>query len=353
MDLPRKYLIDLVSGKTKSPLSSFLKLILLLFSFVYGLTVVILVAYYRIKRLRFGAKVISVGNITLGGTGKTTFVEYLAVKLNQQGRKIAVLSRGYKSNLKKKGVQATGDEPAMLEKKLPFARIIVDKNRVNSALRAIKSYGVDTLILDDGMQQWRIFKDLEIVTIDATVPFGNYRLLPAGFLREPIGALRRADVFVLTQCRPKQDIGDLTARLKLLNPQALIVESIHRPVGFSRLDDPHNILGLDILKGKRAIIFCGIGNPDGFENSVSVLGVNIFRSIRFQDHYDYTHNNLYNIISQARQENLEAVITTEKDAVKISGLGIRDPLILVLKIKLEIIRNETEFNRRLLKLYSF
>jgi len=349
----REYLYNLVSAKTRGPLSSILRAFLFLLSLVYGLIVIILAGFYRKRPVRFAAKVISVGNITLGGTGKTAFVEYLAGKLNLQKKKIAILSRGYKRNLKRKGAQAMGDEPAMLEKKLPFARVIVDKNRVNSAFKAINDYALDTLILDDGLQQWRIFKDLEIVTIDISDPFGNYRMLPAGFLREPIGALKRADVFVLTQCGFGRDISDLIARLKRINSRALIVESTHQPVGFSRIDNPDELLSLDTFKGANAVIFSGIGNPGGFENSVHALGINIARSIRFGDHHDYTHNEIYDIISQAQQNKQELIITTAKDAVKIRELEIKCALILVLNIKLKIIKNEAEFDRRLFKLYSF
>ena len=353
MFLSRDNLYNLVTDKIRGPLAVFLRSFLFVLSLVYGLIVIILAGFYRIRPVRFAAKVISVGNITLGGTGKTTFVEYLANKLNLQEKKIAILSRGYKRDLRRKGAQAIGDEPAMLEKKLPFAHVIVDKNRINSAFKAIKDYAVDTLILDDGMQQWRISKDLEIITIDASDPFGNYRMLPAGFLREPIGSLKRADVFVLTQSDFGQDIGDLIVKLKRINSRALIVESTHQPVGFSRIYNPDELLSLELFKGKPAMIFSGIGNPAGFENSVSVLGVNLARSIRFQDHHDYVHEDIYKILNEAGQKNLEVIITTQKDAVKIRELKIKGLDILVLNIKLKIIKNEAEFDRRLLKLYSF
>ncbi len=350
---PREYLYNLVTGKIKGPAVVFLRGFLFLLSLAYGLIVVILAGFYGIRPVRLGTKVISVGNITLGGTGKTTFVEYLAGKLNLQRKKIVILSRGYKRNLKRKGASGMGDEPAMLVKKLPFAHIVVNKNRVHSALKAIKDYAPDILILDDGLQQWRIFKDLEIVTIDVGSPFGNYRMLPAGFLREPIGALKRADVFVLTGGGFGKDIGELAAKLKRINSRALIVESAHQPAGFRHMDNPDELLSLDFLKGKSAMIFSGIGNPGGFENSISALGINIGRSIRFEDHHDYTQDDISDIIESAQQENLDAIITTQKDAVKIRDLEIKGSGILALDIKLKIIKNEAEFDRRLLKLYSF
>jgi len=349
---PREYLYNLVIGKITGPIAAFLRGMLFVLSLIYGLTVSILAGFYKIRPVRFGAKVISVGNITLGGTGKTTFVEYLAGKLNSQGRKIAVLSRGYKRDPAKQGIQGIGDEPAMLQKKLPFLRVIVDKNRVRAAFKAIRDYAADTLILDDGLQQWRIFKDLEIVAIDTANPFGNYRMLPAGFLREPLSALRRADIFVLTQVGFGRDTGQLISKLKRVNSRALIVESIHQPEAFSSVFSPDDSLSLDSFQGKRAAVFSGIGNPQGFEDCIRPLGIKITKSFRFADHYDYTQADIDSIIETARQMNLDAIITTQKDAVKIRELQNNGAVILALNIKLSITKNETEFDRRLLKLYS-
>lgn len=352
MCLAREYLYNLVTGKVKGLLAVILRAFLFILSLIYGAVVVILVAFYRIKPVRLGAKVISVGNITLGGTGKTTFVEYLSGLLSSQGRKVAVLSRGYGRNIAKQGAQGIGDEPAMLQKKLPNVQVVVNKNRIKAAFKAINDYGSQVLILDDGFQQWRICKDLEIVTLDAADPFGNYRLLPAGFLREPLSALKRADVFVLTQVGLIQNIDELTDELKRINPKALIIESIHRPEGFAGISNPDEFLGVDALRGKNALIFSGIGNPQGFENSISGLGINIAKSLKFSDHHDYTQVDIDNIIKEARQLNLETIITTHKDAVKISEFQIQVAGILALNIKLKITKNEAEFNCRLLKLYS-
>jgi len=349
----KEYLYNLATYKIKGPLAAFLRGFLFLLSLAYGLTVVILAFIYRISPLRLNAKVISIGNITLGGTGKTSFVEYLAGFFASHGKKTAILSRGYKRKVDKTGSQGLGDEPAMLQKKFPQVPVIVDKHRVKAASRAIKDYAADTLILDDGLQQWRICKDLEIVTIDACNPFGNYRLLPAGFLREPLSALKRADIFLLTQVDFGRDTGALAAKLKRINPRALLVESVHQPQGFSSAHNPDELSGLDTLQGKRVAVFSGIGNPQGFENCICSLGINLGLSFRFTDHHDYTQVDLSGIIKAAQDNNLDAIITTQKDAVKIRQLEIGDSRILVLDIKLSITKNEAELNRRLLKLYSF
>ncbi len=353
MFLTREYLYNLVTGKIKGPRGVFLRGCLFILSLVYGATVVILAAFYRIRPMRFSAKVISVGNITLGGTGKTTLVEYLSAKLTLAGNKIAVLSRGYKRDSRRLGAQGLGDEPTMLAKNLPRVSVIVDKNRIKAAQIAIRDYAADTLILDDGLQQWKIFKDLEIVTVDAQNPFGNYRILPAGFLREPLAALKRADIFVLTQVYSGQDLGGVTAELKRINSRALIVESKHEPEGVSWLDQVDELLDPEFLKGKSVAIFSGIGNPEGFKNCICGLGIKVVKYFRFADHHDYTQEDILRMVREVKENNLEAMITTQKDAVKIRELEVKGAGILVLKIKLSIIKNEAEFNRRLFKLYSF
>jgi tetraacyldisaccharide 4'-kinase len=352
MFLPKEYLYNLVTGKIRGPLAAILRGVLFVFSLLYGLGVIILAGFYKMRQARINCKVISVGNITLGGTGKTALVEYLVAKISSKGNKVAVLSRGYKRDARLPAAAGMGDEPEMLQKKFPQIPVIVNKDRLKAASRAIKDYAVDTLILDDGLQQWRIFKDLEIVTIDALNPFGNFRLLPAGFLREPLGALRRADIFVLTQSNPDQDITLLALRLRQLNPRALIVESRHRPEGFSNLNKPDEALSIDNFKGKSAIVFSGIGNPRAFEDTARSLGINTAEALRFNDHHDYTQADLDGIIKRANEGNTDMIITTEKDAVKIARLKVKQGRIFSLKIKLSITKNEAEFDRRLFKLYS-
>lgn len=347
---PKEYIYNLVTGKIHGPRAAFLRGFLFFLSLVYGLGVVILAFLYRVKPVRLNAKVISVGNITLGGTGKTTFVEYLSKKLISAGNKVAVLSRGYKRDLRRPGAQGMGDEPAMLQRKFPRLFVIVDKNRVRGAMRAIKEYAADTLILDDGLQQWRIFKDLEIVTINAQDPFGNYSLLPKGFLREPLTALKRADIFVLTQVDLVSDTNLLAAKLKSINSRALIVESVHKPVGFVSVDKANEFLTLDALRGKQVAVFSGIGNAQGFESCICALGINIGKAFRFADHHDYVQADIYAIINETKQRNLDAIITTQKDAVKIRELAIEGSGVLALDINLSITKNEAELNRRLLKL---
>jgi len=323
------------------------------FSLFYGLAVVIIAWFYRLHPARINCKVISVGNITLGGTGKTVLVEYLVERIIREGNKPAVLSRGYKRDARLSGEQSMGDEPAMLRRKFPHLPVIVDKDRLRGASKAIKDYAVNTLILDDGMQQWRIFKDLEIITIDSRNPFGNFRLLPAGFLREPLSSLKRADIFVLTKVDAGQDTAGITDRLRKLNPRALIVESRHFPESLTNLSKPDETLSTDSVKGKSVLVFSGIGNPQSFEDTIHSLGASISEALRFFDHYDYRQADLDNIIRLAKEKNIGTIITTGKDAVKISRLKLNYQGIFSLNIKLKLTKNEAEFDRRLFKLYSF
>ena len=352
-------LYNLATDKTRGFFASFCKLLLWLLSLVYGLVVSILVFLNTRNQYRPGCKVISVGNITLGGTGKTSLVEYIARALLKEDRKIAVLSRGYKRKIASSSgdhvnsSQEMGDEPFMLKENLAGVPVIAGIDRVKSANLAIKEYGVDTVILDDAFQQWKIKKDLEIVTIDTTNPFGNRHLIPRGILREPLWSLKRADIFVLTKANLSSRDGELKSVLGKINNKALIIESYHLPERFYNLANPKEIFALDQLKNKTAGLFSGIGDPGSFEKLVETLGVKTGFSARFTDHHSYTQEEIDKIIKDTKACGAEFIITTQKDAARLSGLRITDSglRILVLRIQLAI-KDETAFNSRLLKLYS-
>ena len=351
----QQFLYDLATGKTRGPLAWFCRVILYCLSLVYGLFVLGLMKLYQLRPFKAGCKVISVGNITLGGTGKTTLVEYIARYLSEHGHKVAVLSRGYKKTSRdissvSGDIKQMGDEPYMLSCKLSGIPVIAGSNRIESAKKAIKEFGVDTLILDDGLQQWRLAKDLEIVTIDATNPFGNSKLLRAGFLRQPLFTLKQADVFLLTQPCLLEG-AQLRVKLEELSPGVLIVESKHTACGFRTLDNTLNV-PVDGLKSKPLAAFCGIGNPEGFYNLLISLGVDLKMFLKFEDHHPYSQADLNLIISAAKEKGAQMIVTTEKDAVKLMALDFAGYPLLVLTVKLTITNNEREFNRRLLKLYS-
>jgi tetraacyldisaccharide 4'-kinase len=350
-------LYNLATDKHKGLFASCMKFFLLFLSIIYGLIVRILIFFCRLYPYRLQCKVISVGNITLGGTGKSTLVEFIARYLKQQGHKVAILTRGYKKVSAAYGMQAAGyeemgDEPYMLQKHLNGIPVIVDSDRINAGNLAMHKFGIDTVILDDGFQQWKIKKDLEILTINADNPLGNRHLLPRGILREPISSLRRPDIFVLTKTNLNPDIEEIKYFLSRLNPEAEILESIHKPIGFYKLGSPGQILNLNFLKGESVTLFCGIGDPHSFENLLKNVGVKIGLSFRFPDHHNYTDQDLNKIIEASKNKNIHTIITTEKDAVRLkrSEVGSQVQEILVLLIE-QVINDEQRLYNRLFKLY--
>jgi tetraacyldisaccharide 4'-kinase len=233
----RKFLYYLATDRYKGFFFGIFKSFLWILSLIYGLIVRLLVLFYRGRRYRLDCKVISVGNITVGGTGKTSLVEWICRYLKKQGHRVAILSRGYKRetpNLKFQipNYETMGDEPYMLQMRLEGIPVIVDADRIRAGRRAVNIFKADTVILDDGFQQWRIAKDLEIVTIDATRPFGNGQLLPRGILREPLSSLARADILVLTKTNLSHKTSGIREALYSWSPKASVFESSHEPAGF-------------------------------------------------------------------------------------------------------------------------
>ncbi|MFA5145397.1 MAG: tetraacyldisaccharide 4'-kinase [Candidatus Omnitrophota bacterium] len=350
----REYLYGLATDRTAGFTAGIIKVFLFALSLIYGLAVRALYFFNRFLLRRLNCTVISVGNITLGGTGKTSLVEYIAGYLKQHGHSVAILTRGYKRKAKDQGEGALscenmGDEPYMLQMNLKDVPIVVGADRVSSGRQAIGDYGADTVVLDDGMQQWRIKKDLEIVTIDAVNPFGNRQMIPRGILREPVSSLKRADVFVLTKTNLNADTNYIKDTLSKLNPSAVIVESIHKPLGFYSIDKPEGLLDTALLKGKTVTLFSGIGDPDSFENLIRGLGINAGLSFKFPDHHNYTLQDLDKIIKSSRDKNIDTIITTQKDAARLYAPGALR--FLVLRIGM-VIKDEQRFHNRLLKLYS-
>jgi len=364
------YLYNLATDKYRGIVPSILKLILFILSLIYGLVVRILIFFQSLWPFRLGCKVISVGNITLGGTGKTVLVEYIARYLKCQGKKVAIVSRGYKRVSKCQGVKVSeclsskasedrqsvfemGDEPYMLSKKLGDIPVIVDADRIRGAKVAIKDFSADTIILDDAFQQWKIKKDLEIITVDASNPFGNKQLLPRGILREPLSSLKRADIFILTKVNLNPDISTVKNLLAKINPQAPIIESSHRVCGIHDILNLQENVNVDDLKSKIVGIFCGIGDPESFANSITSLGIKIGLSFSFRDHHNYTQKDLDGIVKSCKEKNIDTVVTTEKDASRILGSGLQFTGCGLLVLEIEIkLKDEQEFHNRLLKLYT-
>jgi tetraacyldisaccharide 4'-kinase len=321
-----------------------------------------------------GCLVVVVGNLTVGGTGKTPVVEKFARALQERGRKVAILSRGYKSKAppfwKKWWYALThtaeppprivsdgervlldseqaGDEPYMLARNLPGVIVLVDKNRVKAGAYAIKKFGCDTLVLDDGFQYLPLKGRLNLLLVDKTNPFGNGHLLPRGILREPIKHLKRASYVFLTKSNGHRDT-ELEAVIQRHNPGVDIIECAHRPQYLQRFDPSSGAAAvrepLTWLKGRRVLAFSGIATPESFEKFLRDLGALIMVRERFLDHYRYTEEDLTDLSELAKREGAECLVTTEKDAVRIPE-SHRWPLPLYyLRLEIDIIRGAANFD---------
>lgn len=291
-----------------------------------------------------GARTISVGNITTGGTGKTPLVAYVAARLAERGETVCILTRGYgrkhanKRVLVSDGnevvadVSIAGDEPFELARQLlGKAIVIADADRVAAAEWAKRKFGVTAFVLDDGFQHRKAKRDLDIVCIDATKPDGytkagslrSGRVLPAGRLREPIANLRRADVVVITRADLVDDISNLRTEISDLNSDAAIVTAKNR------------IVNLEELNEKRVFAFCGLGNPQNFYEQLRRAGSNVAGTKSFADHHQYSQKDIDWIESEALACGADLLVTTAKDDVKLSDLKFLMPK-RVIRIEIEI-----------------
>ncbi len=325
-----------------------MRFLLIPFSFIYLLLIFIrdfLYKFHIFKEHKLGAKVISVGNITWGGTGKTPAVLLIKDALLKRGLKPAILIRGYGK-----------DEPALLSRLAGGVPVIIGKNRIKSGKEALAKYSADTILLDDGFQHRRLKRDLDIVCIDATNPFGNGLLIPSGSKRERLSALKRADVFLMTKVdlvKNPKTLNRLELKLKNVNPDALIAKSIHKAEDFYKLSS-EQLVDMEALKGKKIALLSAIGNPQAYEKTILSIGIRFKKHFRFRDHHWYKASELRRIEEYCAKNSIDIIITTEKDAVRLQNAeyGIRNAETIVLRINLKIIENEQRFYDRLFGIYN-
>jgi tetraacyldisaccharide 4'-kinase len=335
--LDQNFYRNLVSGANDSFAKRLLRLLLGIVSVAYQ-TVVALRNFCYDKQLlrsyRADAPVISVGNITTGGTGKTPLVIWLCNQLKAKSVSCAVLTRGYKAQSGK-----FADEPAILAKSCPAAKIIVNPDRVSAANKAVSQFNAKVLVMDDGFQHRRLRRDLDIVAIDATCPFGYGRMLPAGLLREPAKVLLRADAAVITrydQVTARQ-VEQLEKAIEQIAPGITIAKAVHKHPCARMLKD--EILGIAQLKEKTIFAFCGVGNPDAFLNRLREFALNVIGSKVYNDHHDYSQADITNIYEEAKNLGADLILSTQKDWVKTALLSQQndDILFAYLAVELEFI----------------
>ena len=327
---------------------------------------------YNFRILRdstLGVQVIAIGNLTVGGTGKTPVVEKFARELRDEGRNVAILSRGYRSKplpvhkwLVNKVLlrddttpprvvsdgrsllldsEMAGDEPYMLASNLKDVVVLVDKDRVKSGRYAIEKFGCDTLLLDDGFQYWKLKgRRLDVVLIDRQQPFGNERLLPRGTLREPPSHLARASFIFIT--KSDGNTAELRRRIAQVNPAAGIIECIHHPLYLEDVFTGQRS-GLDLLKGTKVASLSGIAQPESFEKSLVQLKAELVYSKRFADHHRFTQQEILNAINRGKKRQAEAIITTQKDAVRFPKLDRRDLPIYFMRVEIKILSGANDF----------
>ena len=366
------FTIDVIYDRRRGRKALVYAAILKGFSCLYGMIVRLRTYLYQYRILRdqpLGCFVVVVGNLTVGGTGKTPVVEKFARDLTMQGRKVAILSRGYKSRNERfyrrlwrwishgepcaprvvsdgktifMNSESAGDEPYMLARNLPGVVVLVDKNRVKSGHYAIRKFGVDTLILDDGFQYLPLRGQINLLLIDKNNPFGNQSLLPRGILREPIAHLRRASYILLTKSDGKSSV-QLEQMIRRNQPDAEIIECAHRPKFLQSIPDGEKCL-LAELQNKRVAVFSGIAAPESFEAFLRSMGADIIYVRRFLDHHRFTTEELQHFFREAEKEGAHMVVTTEKDAVRLAADFSATLPFYYLRLEIEIIRGGDDFN---------
>lgn len=359
---------DVIFGRAKGFRAALMRFLMRALSGVFRCLVQLRLWRYRSgwkAQHHLGTRVVSIGNITVGGTGKTPVVELLARSLRDRGRRVAILSRGYKSRRLERpqrwrdagnrpipaermpkvvstgealllDSKYAGDEPFMLARNLEGVPVLVDKDRVKSGRFAIEHLDADLLLLDDGMQYLDLAHGTDIVLVDAGAPFGTGALLPRGTLREPPKNLRRAQYILLTKCDGSSN-EELVRRIRRHNPVAGIVECTHGPVHlenvFTREREP-----LSFLEGKWVGAISAIAVPEAFEGSLRKLGARVEITRRFSDHYRFSRKEVEKFMQRCVERDMELIVTTEKDAVRFPRPGSIDVPVYFLRIEVEILK---------------
>jgi tetraacyldisaccharide 4'-kinase len=339
-------------------------------SLVYGTGQKLRAGCYRQKILhsqKLPCRVISVGNMTVGGTGKTPMTIYLAQELKQAGYRVAIVSRGYKGAAERQGgivsdgrsllmdSERAGDEPFMIACRLKDIPVIVGRNRLEAGRLAVGKFQPDVIVLDDAFQHLQLKRDIDIVLLDHDRPFGNSHLLPRGILREPFTAMKRATVFILTRCRDDaaDDARSSMALIKSISPETPVFKSSAIPYCYpvkngalrplesaSIFFEPHD---LGDVKNRKVFGFSGIARNDDFQHTVKTLGFDVTGFLEFSDHHRYTEPDLKTILRTAGATGARQLITTEKDCVRLTGKGVHPMDLVVVGVRVAFKDDESGF----------
>lgn len=339
---------EIVSGRRRGVGASLTRAALRLIEFPYTVAV-------RIRNRRYDrhpdmihavdVPVVSVGNLTLGGTGKTPMVEWLARWFRARDVRVTLVSRGYGA---KEG--SRNDEAEELEQKLPDVPHLQDADRVHAARLAVEEFECQLILLDDGFQHRRLCRDLDIVLLDALEPLGFGHVFPRGTLREPLSGLRRADVVVLSRADAVSP-AERAAIRQQVEPycrEAVWAEASHQPVEL--LGANHKTAGLDSLAGQRVAAFCGIGNPDGFRHTLAGLSCELAELRVFPDHHAYTREDVASLQEWAQALKVQAVLCTHKDLVKLEVQRLGGVPLWAVRIGLEFLSGEEALTAQLTEL---
>ena len=362
----KDYLYAIITGRTTGIMPSLLIVLLTPLSYIYAALIKARGWLYDcriLKQKHLPCRVISVGNIVAGGTGKTPVVIWIAKYLQNEGFQVGVLLRGYGREDRDSilivsdgkqilmPVTESGDEAGMLAHKLPGVPVVVGRDRYTAGLEMVQLWGhtEGVLILDDGFQRRQLARDLDILTIDSTQPFGTERLLPAGTLREPKTALRRTDVLLLT----RTDLAAEPINFERLVQRKQVFQTYHQPTRLYQLSTGEEC-ELDLLKGQHILAVCGIGNPEAFVGTLHHFEPKAVELLAFPDHHPYSLADLNDISTRARNIGVNIVVTTEKDSQKLEAFAITPEFSLpesmqffVLEIELEIRTNPETLKKQL------
>ena len=328
------YYRALTSGESRGVLAGLQRLGLWLLSIPYRLGVRVRNRLFDIgwkKSVKVAVPVVSVGNLTLGGTGKTPCVEYIASFYRQHDVRPVILSRGYGAS------GGRNDEALVLEENLPDVPHLLGPDRATLAQTAIEELECELIILDDGFQHRRLKRDLDVVLIDCTNPWGHGYLFPRGWLREPIGNLRRAGIVLLTRCDQVKpaDRERIIERVRRVQPNCPIVETSHRPMEL--VNAGNDSKSVEHVADKTVAAFCGLGNPSGFRRTLEDLGATLADFRTYPDHHAYTRADVDSLRAWARQQATDClIVTSQKDLVKLRLDRLDSRELWALRIQLHV-----------------